>query len=106
MTAITEGTDYFVSQALPNVGMKTLLVSCKAASTSTDDTLEVDISKYGGASVMGVIGFIHTTENSVVVQEQPTTTMSGQTLTITVGGTAANTLSRHYLIYLGATKNP
>jgi hypothetical protein len=105
MTAITEGTDYFVSQALPNVGMKTLLVST-VSTADTDDTIEVDISKYGGASVMGVIGFVHTTQNSVVVQEQPTTTMSGQKLTITIGGTAATDLARHYLIYLGSTKNP
>ena len=105
MTAITEGTDYFITQALPNVGMKTILVST-VTSADDADTIAIDIAKYGGASVMGVIGFVHTTVNSVVIQEQPTTTMSGSTLTITIGGSAAADLARHYLIYLGATKNP
>lgn len=105
MTAITEGTDYFVSQALPNAGFKTLLIST-VTTADTDDTIEVDISKYGAGAVMGVIGFTHTTANSVVVQEQPTTTMSGLTLTITIGGTAATDQARHFLLFLASTKNP
>jgi predicted transporter len=104
MTAITENTDYFVKQDLPNPGFKTLVVSTVTTADSSD-TIAIDIAKYGGGAVMGVIGFTHTTANSVVIQEQPTTTMSGSTLTITIGG-AANDQARHYLVFLATTKNP
>ena len=106
MTAVTEDTDYFVSRGLPNIGIKTLVVSC-INTVDSGDTLDVDLSKYGGADnvVLGVIGFTHTTENSVVVQEQPTTVISGSTLTLTIGG-ASNNQTRHFLIFLGGTANP
>ena len=104
MTAITENTDFWVMQGLPNIGIKTLLVST-ATTAVTDYTLSVDLSKYGCNALLGIIGFEHTTVNSVVVQEQPTTTMSGSTVTITVGGTAA-TGARHYLIFAASTANP
>jgi len=105
MTAITEGTDYFVGQGFPNEGFKTLVVST-VSTVDTGDTLEVDLTDYGAGAMMGVIGFVHTTQNSVIVQEQPTTTMSGLTLTITVGGTGADNLARHFLIFLASTENP
>lgn len=105
MTAITENTDFFVGQAAPNAGFKTLLVST-VSSVDTGDTFDVDLSAYGAGAMMGIIGFVHTTQNSVVVQEQPTTTMSGLTLTVTVGGTGADNLARHYVIFLASTANP
>jgi hypothetical protein len=105
MTAITENTDFFVGQGSPNSGYKTLLIST-VSTADTGDTIDVDISKYGGGVVMGIIGFIHTTQNSVVVQEQPTTTMSGSTIQITLGGTGADNLARHYLLFLATTANP
>ena len=103
MVALTEGTDFFITKGLPNQGFKTLIVSCDAA-VDSGDTLDVDLADFGGASMCGIIGFTHTTENSVVIQEQPTTTMSGSTLTITIGG-ASNDQTRHYMLFLGPTKN-
>lgn len=103
MAALSENTDFFINHAHPVGGMKTLMVST-VTSADSSDTLDVDISKYGGGSVCGVIGFTHTTVNSVVIQEQPTTTMSGSTLTITIGG-ASNDQARHFLLFLGPTKN-
>jgi hypothetical protein len=103
MVAITEGTDYTVVRGAPVGGFKTLIVSTVTTADSAD-TLDVDISKYGGGSVCGVIGFTHTTVNSVVIQEQPTTTMSGSVLTITIGG-ASNNQARHFMLFLGPTKN-
>lgn len=105
MTAITENTDYFVSQNIPNAGFKTVLIST-VSTVDSGDTIDVDISKYGAGAVMGIIGFVHTTQNSVVEQEQPTTTMSGMTLQITVGGTGADNLARHYILFLASTANP
>jgi len=104
MTAITELTDFWINHGLPNAGLKTLVVSC-IDTVDNSDTLEVDLTKYGCGAVLGVIGFTHTTENSVVIQEQPTTTMSGLTLTITVGGSSSDQV-RHYLLFCASTENP
>jgi len=103
MAALTQDTDYFVQNVSPNLGMTQLIVSC-INTVDSSDTLTVDLSKYGWGSMCGIIGFTHTTENSVVIQEQPTTTMSGSTLTITIGG-ASNNQTRHYLLFLGPTRN-
>lgn len=54
------------------------------------DTLAIDLSKYGITKFLGVVGFIHTTKGSVVVQEQPTTAVVGSVLTLTVGGATPN----------------
>lgn len=106
MAALTENTDFFVSQGLPNTSIKTLVVSTLTTCDGAD-IIPVDISSFGGGAVMGVIGFRHTTANSVVVQHQPTTTMNGQTLNITVAGTGVtDNTARHYLIFLGSVKNP
>jgi hypothetical protein len=104
MTAITEDTDFFVSSGYPNVGFKTLVVST-VSTVDSGDTLDVDISDYGAGAMMGIIGFIHSTQNSIVIQEQPTTTMSGMTLTITVGGVGADNQARHYVLFLATTAN-
>lgn len=104
MTALTQDTDYFIGQGLPNIGIKTMIVST-INTVDNGDTLDVVLSKYGIGSIMGVIGFTHTTDNSVVIQEQPTTSISGGTLTITVGGSSANQI-RHYLIYGNNAKHP
>jgi phosphosulfolactate synthase (CoM biosynthesis protein A) len=103
MAALVQDTGYFVKSTQPSFGMKKLLVST-INTVDSSDTLTVDLAKYGWGSMCGIIGWTHTTENSVAIQEQPTTTMSGSTLTITVGG-ASNDQVRHYLIFLGPTKN-
>lgn len=105
MTAVTEGTDFWTLQGLPNAGIKQIFVST-LSSVDTGDTFTVDLSKYGCNAMLGIIGFVHTTQNSVVVQEQPTTTMSGSTVTVTVGGTGADNLARHYWIFAASTANP
>lgn len=103
MALIVEGTDYTVVRGQPLQGFKTAVISTVTTADS-GDTIAVSLDNIGGGSVCGVIGFTHTTVNSVVVQEQPTTTMSGRTLTITIGG-AANNQARHFLLFLGPTKN-
>jgi hypothetical protein len=106
MALLTENTDYFITQGLPNAGVKTLVVS-SLATMDGGDKIPLNIANFGGGSVLGVIGFRHTTENSVVVQLQPTTVMDGQTLVLTDTGTGVlDNFARHYLIFLGSTKNP
>jgi len=101
--ALTEGTDFFITRGLPVGGFKTLVVSTTATADDAD-TLTVDLAKYGGGSMCGIIGFVHNTANSVVIQEQPTTTMTGQVLEVTLGG-ADDNKARHYLLFLGPTRN-
>jgi len=102
-TARVLDTDFFINRALPTGGMKTLVISTLTSADSSD-TIDLDIAKYGGGSVVGIIGFTHTTANSIAIQEQPTTTMSGSTIQITIGG-ASNDQARHFLLFLGPTKN-
>lgn len=71
------------------------------APTTTDDadTIEVDLYEQFGILVFkAVIGFIHTTEDSVIVEEAPTTAVNGTKLTLTVGGSTDNK-KRFYVVY-------
>ena len=104
MTALTQDTDYFVKQNGPNSNFIEIMVSTVNTVDATN-TLTVDMSKYGGNQLIGVIGFKHTTNNSVAVQEQPTTTVSGTTVTITVEAGTDND-PRFYLILATSTTNP
>ena len=86
-----------IKDMVPSLGVKALLIT--APNTVDDgDTIAITLSTYGITTFLGVIGFIHTTENSVVVQEEPTTAVSTGTLTITVGGSTDNK-KRVYIIY-------
>lgn len=93
MTAIT-GTVYDGAQTDYRVIKVTT-----ATTATTDDTIAVDLTDYGAVGIDGIVGFHHSTEDSVVVQEQPTTAVSSGTLTITVGGTTS-TGKKVYLVYL------
>jgi len=70
-----------------------------AATADNGDTTVVDIAqRWGMTRVLGVLGFIHTTANSVVVEEAPVTAYDGTKLTITVGGSTPNK-QRMYVVY-------
>ena len=69
------------------------------ATTDDGDTISVNVyEKFGITKVLVVEGFIHTTTDSVVVEEDPTTAVTGTTLTITVGGSTDNK-KRFYVVY-------
>ena len=55
-----------------------------AETVDAGDTFDVDISIYSGTTFLGVDGYKHTTDNSVVVAEDHTTAVSGTTMTLTV----------------------
>lgn len=85
MAALTEGTDYEILGV--NRGDVTNEIVIKTVNTvDAADTLTVDLTKYGiaAAGLIGVLGFKHTTDSSVSVQEQPTTAVSAGVLTLTV----------------------
>lgn len=67
--------------------------------TDTADTVAISFASYGLKEFEGVIGFVHTTENSVVVQEQPTTAVSSSTLTLTVGGSTVSDKKRAFVVF-------
>lgn len=98
MGAITSGST--IKEVLPNPGNKVIRVET-ATTADTADTIVVDLADYGisVSQLGGVIGFVHTTENSVAEQEQPTTSVSGTELTINVGGSTVSDKKRVYYIY-------
>ena len=61
------------------------------------DTIAVDLSDYGAEGIDWIRGFVHSTEDSVLVDEAPTTSVTTGTLTITIGTTLANK-KRTYLV--------
>lgn len=100
MAVLVKDTDYFVDDSGPGgMGTKTLVVRT-LATVDAADTLTVDLVAFGinATGLMGVLGFKHTTDNSVMVQEQPTTTVSSGVLTITVPSGTDND-PRYYIIF-------
>lgn len=69
------------------------------ATVNDGDTIDVDLSLYGATGIDWIMGWIHSTTDSVLVQEQPTTSVTDSTLTITVGGSTDNK-KRTYLVGL------
>lgn len=64
----------------------------------TADTIVLDLSDYGVTTFLTVDGYVHTTENSVAVKEEPTTSVSGGELTITVGGSTVSNKKRVFVV--------
>lgn len=98
MAALTEGTDYEIVGV--NRGDVTNEIVVKTIDTvDAADTLTVDLTKYGikATGLIGVLGFKHTTNNSIMVQEQPTTAVSSGTITLTVPAGTDND-ARFYFI--------
>lgn len=85
MAALTEGTDFEVLGV--NRGDVTNEIVIRAINTAdAADTIAVTLTSYGisASGLIGVIGFKHTTDNSVMVQEQPTTAVAAGVLTLTI----------------------
>lgn len=87
-----------LAEMAPNLGRKAVMIET-AATADTADTVVVDLSDYGISTFLGIEGYVHTTENSVVVAEAPTTAVSSGELTITVGGSTVSDKKRVYIVY-------
>ena len=77
----------------------------KVGYVTGDDTtnngyiLTVDCFKeFGISKILAVEGFIHTTADSIIVEEAPTTTVEREILNITVGG-STGAKQRFYVVY-------
>ena len=67
-----------------------------AATADTTDTIALTLSDYGVTTFLSIVGNVQTTVNSVIVDEAPTTAVSGGVLTITL--TSATDKKRVYVV--------
>jgi len=93
MAAVT-GT---VKDMVPNLGAKTLIVTAPNT-TDNADTIAITLADFGITTFLGILGFTHSTEDSVIITEAPTTAVAAGVLTITVGGSTANK-KRTFIVY-------
>lgn len=78
-----------IREIVPSLGMKMLKIETPA--TADDgDTIAITLSNYGIKTLEGIVGFTHSTTDSIVITEAPTTAVSAGVLTITVGGSTDN----------------
>lgn len=91
-------TSVTISKVAPNTGATVLHIETPST-TDTGDTIVLTLSSYGISTFTGVYGMVHTTANSVIVAEAPTTAVSSGVLTITVGGSTVSDKKRTYLVY-------
>jgi len=69
------------------------------ATVDDGDIITVDLSDYGATGIDTIQGWIHSTTDSILVAEAPTTSVTDGILTITVGGSTDNK-KRTYLVGL------
>ena len=72
------------------VGGSRLIKVETAATVDDGDTIALVLANYGAKTIEGIIGWTHSTTDSIVITEAPTTAVSSGTLTITVGGSTDN----------------
>ncbi|MFW6172928.1 MAG: hypothetical protein ACOC5T_04215 [Elusimicrobiota bacterium] len=87
------------TEAVPNLGAKLLVVETPNTADS-GDTIDIDLSDHGCTEFLGIIGNEHTTEGEIVTTEDPTTSKSGTTITITIGGSSDNNEKRVYWVLM------
>jgi hypothetical protein len=74
-----------------------LVVTCPDT-VDDGDYFTITLADHGITKIAGILGFIHTTADSILAQEQPTTSVTTGTLTVTVGG-ATDNKQRTYIIF-------
>ena len=86
-----------ITEAVPAQGAKLIVVETPTT-TDTGDTIDITLSNYGCDTFLGIFGNEHTTEESVVTTEAPTTAVSSGVLTIRVGGSSDSNEKRVYWV--------
>jgi hypothetical protein len=78
-------TDIDVFEVGPNPGLKTIIVQSRNT-VDAADTIAVTLTDHGisATGLLIVEGWKHTTDASIIVEENPTTAVSAGVLTITV----------------------
>ena len=101
MVADISSTSVIRKKPIP--GGFTLVSIDTPATADTGDTIAISLENIGIAKVLGINGCVHTTANSIMVTEAPTTAVSTGTLTITVGGSSVTDKIRSYLLWGAST---
>ena len=95
MGEITTST---ITDVSPQQGRKIIMVETPTT-VDTADTIPITLADYGVTTFLAIEGYTHSTENSVVIAEAPTTAVSAGVLTITVGGSTNSDEKRVYIVY-------
>jgi hypothetical protein len=66
----------------------------------TSDYVDIDLTKFACENIEFIRGVVHTTENSIVVGEAPTTAVSSKVLRITLGGSTLSNKKRVYKVFI------
>jgi len=69
-----------------------------AATADNGDTIVITLADYGMKTVEAVLGFTHSTTDSIVITEAPTTAVATGVLTITIGGSTTDK-KRVFLVF-------
>jgi hypothetical protein len=91
-------TTHVIKEMAPTLGAKQVKVTLPATADS-GDTVAITLANYGMVKFEGILGMVHSTEDSIIIGEAPTTAVVGGVLTVTVGGSGANNLKRCYVIW-------
>lgn len=86
------------TQSVP-FDLKFMGISVESATSITGETTTINLWEYGITRFLGIKGWVHTTSDSVVVAENPTTAVDDGVLTITFGGT--NSKGKRFYIICG-----
>ena len=88
-------------EAVPALGAKIVLLSTIDSPTLTGgtDTLTMTLADFGIRNVLSVRGFVHTTDNSVIVADAGTTAVANGILTYTTE--AANDNCKRVVVVMG-----
>lgn len=85
---------------VPAQSAKMYLLASGTTWNSGSDTMTLNLSGAGISTVLGVMGYIHTTENSIIVQDSgATTAVASDTLTYT--STAVSSGAKRVVIVFG-----
>ena len=95
MADISSGST--IVEALPALGTKTIRVET-ANTADTADTIAITLADFGIGTFLTIDGYTHSTEDSIVIAEAPTTAVAAGVLTITVGGSTNSDEKRIYIV--------
>lgn len=83
----------------PIMQVKSVIIET-ANTADAADTVPLTLADYGITTVLGVSGWKHTTDNEVVVTEDPTTAVSAGVLTLTVPAGTDNDKRVYQVFYI------
>jgi len=83
-------SSFTVIKEISEGGLTKLYLTTTAETMDDGDTIAITMADYGMSTFQYVKGWIHTTLNSVLVAEDPTSAVSAGVLTLTIGGSTDN----------------